>query len=534
MAVIGTDRQTLQDKEKRPGKQSSKRPARRLWLWLALTVLLAAAATGGWWWQARQSVSAAQTIYTTVSVTPAAYDLTISGPGTLSAAQSVSVSTPVAGTIQRLASVGDKVEKGQTLAQLEPDTLQEAVTEAQLGLEQAQAELESLRLGQTDSSGGRSSAVAEAQRAVSEAQRSVQTTQQELSLAEQLREVGSGSAAEVQTAQNAYDTAVATLDNAQDTLDTLSTTQTLQSDADTQNLKNAELAVTLAQLTLDRAERDLADATITAPIAGVVTAISDESTSDTSSTIQIQAGTTLSAGQTLLTLSNYETIELAAQVDETQISGVRVGQAATVTADAVNEQAFAGEVTAVSPSATVEDNIPIFEVTVQIANPELGLRPGMTAEANIAVETLQNTLSVPTAAVQTFGDRSVVELEQTGRAVPLPVEVVGTDGLNTIIQIAEAPAGTPADADTSTDTQDRTPNRTVEAAATGTGENPDAETASARPDLSTLLSDGEAVTVRVPGSGTASDTEASGDADTRGGGFGGPPGAGFGGGGGPR
>ena len=347
-----------------------------------------------------------------------------------------------------------------------------------------------------------------------------------------MREVGSGSAAEVQTAQNAYDTAVATLDNAQDTLDTLSTTQNLQGDADTQDLKNAELAVTQAQLTLDRAERDLADATITAPIAGVVTAISDESTSDTSSTIQIQAGTTLSAGQTLLTLSNYETIELAAQVDETQISGVRVGQAATVTADAVNEQAFAGEVTAVSPSATVEDNIPIFEVTVQIANPELGLRPGMTAEANIAVETLQNTLSVPTAAVQTFGDRNVVELEQAGRTLPLPVEVVGTDGLNIVVQVAETPTDAPAD--TSTDTQNRSPNRTVEAAAAGTGENPDAETAPARPDLSTLLSDGEAVTVRVPGSGTASETEASGDADTRGGGFGGPPGAGFGGGGGPR
>ncbi len=531
MAVIGTDRQTVQDKEKRPGRQWGKRLARRrVRLWLALITLLGVVATGGWWWQAQQRAGAAQTTYTTVSVTPAPYDLTISGPGTLSAAQSVSVSAPVAGTIQSLASVGDEVAKGQTLAQLEPETLQEAVTEAQLGLEGAQAELESLRLGQTDSSRGRASAVAEAQRAVSEAQRSVQTAQQELSLAEQLREVGSGSAAEVQTAQNAYDTAVATLDNAQDTLATLSTTQTLQSDADTQDLRNAELAAAQAQLTLEQAQRNLADATITAPIAGVVTAISDESTSDTSSAIQIQAGTTLSAGQTLLTLSNYETVELAAQVDETQISGVRVGQAATVTADAVSGQTFEGEVTAVSPSATVEDNIPIFGVTVQIVNSDLGLRPGMTAEANIAVETLENTLSVPTAAVQTFGDRSVVELEQAGRAVPLPVEVVGTDGLNTVVQVAEAPEGIPADAPT--DTQIRTPNRTV--AAAGTGDNPDAETAPARPDPSTLLSGGEAVTVRVPGSGTASEPEASGDAGDRGGGFGGPPGAGFGGGGGPR
>ena len=90
----------------------------------------------------------------------------------------------------------------------------------------------------------------------------------------------------------------------------------------------------------------------------MVTAISDETTSDTSSAIQIQAGTTLSVGQTLLTLSNYETTELFAQVDETQISGVNVGQTAEVTADAVKDQTFEGKVTAVSPSATVAGQHP--------------------------------------------------------------------------------------------------------------------------------------------------------------------------------
>ena len=520
MAVIGTDRQTTPDQQ--TVKRTRKRPVwRRNWVWLALVMLLTAAATGGWfWWQARQSVEAAQATYTTVSVTPAAYDLTISGPGTLTAAENVSVSTPVAGTIQRLASVGDTVEKGQTLAQLETDTLQESVTEAELALQQAQTQLESLRLGQTDSSTSLTGSIAEAQRSVTEAQRSAESAQQELALAERLSEVGSGSATEVQTAQNTYDTAVATLENTQGTLSTLSASQNVQGDADAQDFENAQLAVQQAELTLKRAQNDLADATISAPIAGVVTAISDETTSDTSSAIQIQAGTTLSVGQTLLTLSNYETTELLAQVDETQISGVNVGQTAEVTADAVKDQTFEGKVTAVSPSATVQDNIPIFEVTVQIANPDLVLRPGMTAEANIAVQTLQDTLSVPTAAVQSFGDRSMVELEQDSRPVPLPIEVIGTDGLNTVVQVTEAPA------EAAIEGQSGTPENAPPA---GESSNRDAGTAPTRPDPNALLASGAAVTVRVPSS-TAAAPSGETDNGGGGGGFGGPPsGAGFGG-----
>ena len=254
MAVIGTDRQTTPDQQ--TVKRTRKRPVwRRNWVWLALVMLLTAAATGGWfWWQARQSVEAAQATYTTVSVTPAAYDLTISGPGTLTAAENVSVSTPVAGTIQSLANVGDTVEKGQMLAQLETDTLQASVTETQLALQQAQTQLESLRLGQTDSSTSLTGSIAEAERSVTAAQRSAESAQQELALAERLSEVGSGSATEVQTAQNTYDTAVATLENAQENLNTLSASQDVQGDADAQDLENAQLAVQQAELTLKRAQ----------------------------------------------------------------------------------------------------------------------------------------------------------------------------------------------------------------------------------------------------------------------------------------
>lgn len=492
----------------------------RLWLWVALLVLLVAGGAGGWfWWQQRQEAEAAATAYETVSVTPAAYQLTTSGPGTLEASQSVSVSTSVAGTIESLVSVGDTVEAGQTLVQLESDTLEETVREAEIALSQAQTQLESLRSTQTDATGSLTNNIAEAERAVSDAQRTVDSAQSDLTLAQRLQKAGTESASSVQEAQNAYDAAVASLEGAQESLDTLRSSQDLQGQADTQDLRNAELAVEQAQLTLDRAQSDLADATVVAPIAGVVTTISEEESgsgtdTDASTAIQIQAGTTLSAGQTVLTLSNYQTINLNAQIDETEISNIKVGQSAEVTADAVEGQTFSGEVTAVSPSAETQDNIPVFEVTIQIDNPQLTLRPGMTAEAEIAIETIQETLSVPTRAVQTVGEQSLVELVQEGEVIPLPVEVVGSDGLDSVVRLADAPADTP----------DGAVSAEGDVVAGNAG---NADAGPTLPNFETLLRDGQAVTVRVPTATTAVPTGDDGGGfgpPGGGGGFGGPPG----------
>ena len=70
----------------------------------------------------------------------------------------------------------------------------------------------------------------------------------------------------------------------------------------------------------------------------------------------------------------------------------------------------------------------------------------MTAEANIAVQTLARyTLSVPTAAVQSLsGIGAWLNSSKTVAPVPLPIEVIGTDGLNTVVQVAEAPGRTRA------------------------------------------------------------------------------------------
>lgn len=471
------------------------------------------------WYHFRGRQAAEQMTFTTVSVTPTAYDLTLSGPGTLEPSRSVSVSSSVAGTIETMPAVGDTVRKGQVLVQLETTTLEQAVSAAQLALEQARSQQASLDSSQNDVAASLASDIATAQRTVAEDERALKSGEDDLALAKRLQAVGSESGANVTAAQNTYDSALATLEGSNDALATLQASASLQSEGNIQDLRNAELGVQEAQLTLTSAQRDLKAATISAPIAGVVTSISDEGSSgeSTSSATIIQGGTTLSQGQTILTLSNYSTINLIAQIDETQISQVSVGQPATVAVDALGDETFAGTVSAVSPSAEVQDNIPVFEVTVSIGNPNLALRPGMTAEANIAVETIPVTLSVPTAAVQARGEMTFVQLEQENDTVSVPVEVVGSEGLNSVVQVVELPVQDGA-ADTRSDA--------IRDAAPPVGANGD-QVPSGPPDFSTLVQSGEVVKVRVPGSSAAPTTDEGDFGGPPGGGFGGPPGGGF-------
>ena len=101
-----------------------------------------------------------------------------------------------------------------------------------------------------------------------------------------------------------------------------------------------------------------------------------------------------------MTLIDDTTIELQAQVDETQIAQVALGQTAVVMLGAFPNQTFSGTVTAISPEATFESNIPIFDVVIELENADLTLRPGMTAEAEIVVQQVNNAVTLPLAALQ--------------------------------------------------------------------------------------------------------------------------------------
>ena len=113
--------------------------------------------------------------------------------------------------------------------------------------------------------------------------------------------------------------------------------QGYQATSNGSDLQNAQLAVEQAQLGLEDAQDNLTAATLTSPIGGVVLSRN------------AQTGSKVPAAGTLLTLIDDSTVELDAQVDETQIAQVQVGQTATVTLDAFPDRTFTGTVTACQP-----------------------------------------------------------------------------------------------------------------------------------------------------------------------------------------
>jgi len=86
-------------------------------------------------------------------------------------------------------------------------------------------------------------------------------------------------------------------------------------------------------------------------------------------------------------------------VDETDIGQVRLGQAARITTETFRERVFNGRVTQISPIGVEKDNVTTFEVEVSIENPGRELKANMTANAEIILEELPDSLLIPEAAV---------------------------------------------------------------------------------------------------------------------------------------
>lgn len=398
-----------------------RRRRRRLVLAVVVVAAVAVAAAGYLVFRQRGGQAApSPPVTTTVHLAP--YQVTVSGPGSLSPLRSVALTPAVSGRVLSVPSVGDRVSRGSTLAQLDPAAFQRAVNDAELALRKAEGSLAGLQASQAKAHASLTSQIDAASADVQAAQRSYDSQRQALALTETLYAMGSASATELQGAKDAASSAADAVATARSTLVMLQRSQTLQADVDAQDLANARLAVDQAGLALSSARQDLADATVTAPFDGVV------------SSVDAAEGEPSGAGTPLLTLVDDSTVTLAAQIDESDVTKVALGQAATVSVDALGDRTFPGRVTAIAPTAALVSNIPIFYVTVEIDNGAHRLRGGMTGQAVIVTRTVADTFRVPTRAVTSRDGTSVVTLRQAdGTYAAVPVTVLGTAGINSVL-----------------------------------------------------------------------------------------------------
>lgn len=162
-------------------------------------------------------------------------------------------------------------------------------------------------------------------------------------------------------------------------------------------LRQAEANVEFAKIQLSYTK-------IRASISGIVASVST------------QEGETVAASfaaPTFVNLIDLERLEVHTYVDETDIGDVNVGQKASFTVDTYRGIEFPGKVTAIYPKAVIQDNVVNYIVTVDILDfQDKILRPEMTANVTIYLDTREDVLTAPTAAIQRDrGDRFVTVLD---------------------------------------------------------------------------------------------------------------------------
>jgi len=152
--------------------------------------------------------------------------------------------------------------------------------------------------------------------------------------------------------------------------------------------------VAQAQAAVERAEEQLANATIRAPINATVLTRDVEIGSPVSSILNMGSAATL-----VMTLGDINQVFVRGKVDEVDIGRVRLGQPARITVETFKDKKFDGRVTQISPIGAEKDNVTTFEVKVSIDNPGNQLKANMTANAEIVLEEFPNSLIVPEAAI---------------------------------------------------------------------------------------------------------------------------------------
>jgi HlyD family secretion protein len=388
---------------------SVQQPRRRISPWWALLLVPVVAGaltlTGTIKLPSGSSSTASTTKVETATATQGTFRVSVTGPGTLVAVNSADVKPQVNGTILSIVKVGDRVTKGQLLAKLDPTTYQRALDNAQLTLSKAQAQLAGQRATASSDQASQGQQTASAQATYDNALLSVQTATTSLQSQKNLFAAGGASAQNVKDAQTALEQAQTNLESARVALQTARQSLPLKNVSSAQNLQNLQYAVDQAAISLKSAQTDLLNTKVYAPFNGVVSAVNGAVGGSALGT-----GSS-SGGGALLTLLDDSKVEMPVQVDETEIAQVKIGQRADVTLDALPGQTFVGKVTRISPSATIQSNIAVFYATVTLDNAARALRPGMTSEAEIISQEIQNAVTIPKRAVQTVNTRSYVDVQ---------------------------------------------------------------------------------------------------------------------------
>jgi HlyD family secretion protein len=215
-------------------------------------------------------------------------------------------------------------------------------------------------------------------------------------------------------ASNKVSQAEYNLAKAKDNLDTV------LAGPDPKVLQLAQSRYDAAKATLEEAQATLEASTMVAPFDATVISV------------DVEVGDLVSSNTNVMTLADLSDLQVLANVDETDISRVEVGQEVEITFDAFPGQRFRGKVLEVPLEGNLVQNVVTYEVLVSLEGAEgVSLRSGMTANVSIVVGRRENALLVPALAVWQAEEGNVVMVQDSpqGAAMATRVELGLSDGL---------------------------------------------------------------------------------------------------------
>ncbi|TQK53706.1 HlyD family secretion protein [Brevibacillus sp. AG162] len=295
----------------------------------------------------------------------------------------------VTGTLREfVVKEGDKVKKGQVIAKIDTSDVDSRILELEAQMELAKANLAKAQIGNEPEE------VAQDQERVSQAQREYDAAKREYDRMNQLFTSGASTQQELDKLKSQMDSALSTLNVANQQL-ALKQKGPRKEDIAAQQAQINKLNVEKAQLNKERVQ-----SVVVAPMDGTVIGVAADN------------GQYVNKGTEILTLANLNNLLIEADINESDVNKLKIGQSATIEGVTLGKKKLNAEVARISPTATTtatksgQGEKTRVKVTLKPSGDVSALKPGFHVDINISVEKIDNAMQVPIEAVQQDADGS--------------------------------------------------------------------------------------------------------------------------------
>ena len=284
-------------------------------------------------------------------------------------ATNIIVSSQVSGkVVQIMKDEGDRVNKGDTVIIIDPETYKLRLNEALASKDYAEAQFNLIKKGARDED------INQAEENLKQAQISLDLAEKDKQRMENLYESKSITRKQYEDAIANYDIALTKLNSAKENF------QKVKNLARPEELNQAEANLNRAMANVNLLQKNLNDCFVTSPADGFITKKF------------IEIGETTGMMSSLFQVANLSSVELVIYVSETELGKVQLGQTAKISVDTFPDKSFDGKVTYISPEAeftpkniqTQEERTKlVYAVKIKVDNPDFELKDGMPADASI-------------------------------------------------------------------------------------------------------------------------------------------------------